>query len=111
MRTKKTLIKRTVNKVQKRALIMVIIFYIFVLEREPQLYVDVNLGNSGTQRIVVYEGDTAEALAEKFATEYNLEDSMKEKLVIMLQQQIAGVLEKIDEEQVSNNSDNNNHME
>jgi hypothetical protein len=27
------------------------------------LYVDVNLGNSGTQRIVVYEGDTAEGLA------------------------------------------------
>lgn len=32
-------------------------------EREPMLYVDVNLGNSGTQRIVVFEGDTAEGLA------------------------------------------------
>jgi hypothetical protein len=61
------------------------------------LYVDVNLGNSGTQRIVVYEGDTAEGLAQKFADEYSLDDLMKEKLTAMLQQQIAGVLEKIDE--------------
>lgn len=76
-------------------------------EREPMLYVDVNLGTSGTQRIVVYEGDTAEGLAEKFSLEFNLDESMKEKLTIMLQQQIAGVLEKIDEEQVSNNSDQN----
>ena len=36
-------------------------------DKEALLYVDVNLGKSGTQRIVVYEGDTAEALAEKFA--------------------------------------------
>lgn len=34
---------------------------------EPMLFVDVNLGNSGNKRIVVYEGDTAEALAESFA--------------------------------------------
>ena len=56
---------------------------------------------------MVYEGDTAEGLAEKFSVEFNLDESMKEKLCIMLQQQIAGVLEKIDEEQVSNNSDQN----
>jgi hypothetical protein len=74
------------------------------------LYVDVNLGNSGTQRIVVFEGDTAEGLAQKFADEYSLDDLMKEKLTLMLQQQIAGVLEKIDEgeEQASNNSDQQN---
>ncbi len=74
------------------------------------LYVDVNLGNSGTQRIVVFEGDTAEGLAQKFADLYELDDLMKEKLTAMLQQQIAGVLEKIDEgeeqEHLSNNSDN-----
>ena len=69
------------------------------------LYVDVNLGNSGTQRIVVFEGDTAEGLAEKFSIEYSLDEVMKEKLTLMLQQQIAGVLEKIEEEQASNNSD------
>ena len=34
---------------------------------EPMLFVDVNLGNSCNKRIVVYEGDTAEALAESFA--------------------------------------------
>jgi hypothetical protein len=44
------------------------------------LFVDVNLGNSGNKRIVVYEGDTAEALAENFAKENGLDDNMKEKL-------------------------------
>ncbi len=70
------------------------------------LYVDVNLGNSGTKRIVVNEGDTAEGLAAKFAKEWNLDANMQETLTDMLQKQISGVLEKIDEEQVSSNSDN-----
>lgn len=61
-------------------------------DREPMLYVDVNLGTSGTQRIVVFEGDTAEGLALKFAIEYSLDESMKEKLTQMLQNQIASVL-------------------
>jgi hypothetical protein len=70
------------------------------------LYVDVNLGNSGSQRIVVYEGDKAEELAHDFALKFNLDAQMQQKLSMMLQQQIAGVLEKIDEEQAtsSNNS-------
>ena len=32
----------------------------------PLLFVDVNLGANEQQRIVVYEGDTAQDLAEKF---------------------------------------------
>ena len=47
---------------------------------EPMLFVDVNLGNSGNKRIVVYEGDTAEGLAENFANENGLDGNMKEKL-------------------------------
>lgn len=73
------------------------------------LYVDVNLGSSGTQRIVVYDGDQAEVLAAEFATKHNLDEVMKEKLTIMLHQQIAGVLEKIDEEQAT--SSNNSNIE
>ena len=74
------------------------------------LYVDVNLGNSGSQRIVVYEGDKAEDLAKDFAIKFNLDMQMQMKLAVMLQQQIAGVLEKIDEEQASS-SNNSNMME
>lgn len=40
---------------------------------EPMLFVDVNVGESGSQRIVVYEGDKPEDLAEKFAKEHNLD--------------------------------------
>lgn len=44
------------------------------------LFVDVNLGTSGNKRIVVYEGDTAESLAESFSRENGLDATMKEKL-------------------------------
>lgn len=37
------------------------------------LYVDVNLGSSGSQRIVVFEGDSAETLAADFAAKFNLD--------------------------------------
>jgi hypothetical protein len=52
---------------------------------EPLLYVDVNLGQGvPAQRIVVFEGDTAEGLADKFCLEYNLNAEMKEKLTQLL---------------------------
>ena len=78
--------------------------------REPMLYVDVNLGTSGSQRIVVYEGDKAEELAANFAARFGLDSGMQEKLASMLQQQISGVLEKIDEE-VASSSNNSGLME
>jgi hypothetical protein len=34
------------------------------IERQPLLYVDVNLGPGKSERIIVYEGDTAIALAD-----------------------------------------------
>ena len=39
------------------------------LDKIPILFVDVNMGGGRVQRIVIYEGDTPEALAEKFALE------------------------------------------
>ena len=53
--------------------------------REPMLYVDVNLGNSGSQRIVVYDGDKAEDLARDFSQKFNLDAQMQMKLAVMLQ--------------------------
>lgn len=35
--------------------------------KQPLLYVDVNLGPGKSERIVVFDGDTADLLAEKFA--------------------------------------------
>ena len=50
----------------------------------------------------MYEGDTALLLAEKFSKQYNLNALMKQKLIELLNLEISGILEKIDEE----NSDN-----
>lgn len=66
--------------------------------KQPLLYVDVNLGPGKSERIVVYDGDTANALAEQFSQTHGLDNNMKGKLVQLLDSQIAGLLEKIDEE-------------
>ena len=50
------------------------------------------------ERIVVYEGDTAEGLARDFCIKNNLSREMEEKLRLLLDQQIAGVLPKINED-------------
>jgi hypothetical protein len=39
-------------------------------EKVPLLFVDVNIEDGKTSRIVVYEGDKSEQLANKFATEH-----------------------------------------
>jgi len=49
-------------------------------DKQALLYVDVNLGPNKAERIIVYEGDTAEALAESFARSHGLDEGMKEKL-------------------------------
>lgn len=57
------------------------------------------------ERIVVYEGDTAEGLAIKFCEKHELNDDMKEKLRLLLEQQIAGVLPKIMEDDDNNSEE------
>lgn len=61
------------------------------------LFVDINLGGDEQERIVVYEGDTAQNLASIFCQEHNLDEETQEKLEELLEQQMAGVLPKIEE--------------
>ena len=68
-------------------------------EREPKLYVDVNVANFGLQRIVVYEGDTVESLVANFVQKCPIDQPMIEKLKNLLQQQMDGVLERIEEDE------------
>ena len=68
-------------------------------DREPKLYVDVNVANFGVQRIIVYEGDTVDSLVSNFVKRCPIDEFMVEKLKTLLQQQIDGVLERIDEDE------------
>ena len=75
-------------------------------EREAKLYVDVNVANFGIKRIIVYEGDTVESLVADFVKRCPIDEFMIDKLKLLLQQQIDGVLERIeeDDEQKTENS-------
>lgn len=68
-------------------------------EREAKLYVDVNVANFGIKRIIVYEGDTVESLVSDFVKRCPIDEFMVEKLKLLLQQQMDGVLERIDEDE------------
>lgn len=74
-------------------------------EPDPKLYVDVNVGKNKMERIVVYEGDTAESLANKFCETHKLDKNMYDKLITLLDQQIAGVLPKIVEDEDMDDSE------
>ena len=67
-------------------------------DKQALLYVDVNLGPNKAERIIVYEGDTAQELARQFANKHNLDENMEQKLTNLLDGQISGLLEKIEEE-------------
>ena len=80
---------------------------------EPLLFVDVNLGDV-QERITVMEGDTAESLTKEFGDRHNLDQNMRVKLRALLQQQIDGILEKIEEEdhtsQITGEGSENQHQ-
>ena len=62
---------------------------------EPKLYVDVNIGGERVVRIIVYEGDTPNALAEEFCEKHFLDDGMKKKMESLLEKEMKGVLAKL----------------
>ena len=74
----------------------------------PLLFVDVNIGPDKSERIVVMEGDSAEGLALKFCEEHGFDKETEEKLTLLLQNQIANILTKIDEEVLSDRTANTN---
>jgi hypothetical protein len=64
----------------------------------PILFLDVNFGNGDITRIVMYENDKPEEVAEAFCEENGLDKEKQEKLVQIIYQQLQNFLEKIDEE-------------
>lgn len=67
-------------------------------EDTPILFLDVNFGKGNVTRIVMYENDTPEELAKAFCKEHGLDENKKTKLIGIIQQHLASVLDKIDEQ-------------
>ncbi|CDW71596.1 UNKNOWN [Stylonychia lemnae] len=67
-------------------------------EEQPLLFIDINLGEESSERIVVFEGDSAQELAMRFCEIHNLDEETQMKLEEQLAAQIRSVLSKIDEE-------------
>ena len=80
-------------------------------EKIPLLIIDVNIRQGVKKKIYVYEGDTPEGLAEKFAKEHNLEEETKNKLQNLIHNHMLRLLTRIEEENqsISEKSQNTNN--
>lgn len=67
-------------------------------QKYPILFVDINSGNGNVERVIIYEGDTPESISKEFASKHNLNYLVEEKLRMMLEKQMQGVLGRIGEE-------------
>ena len=74
----------------------------------PLLIIDVNIRQGVKKKIYVYEGDTPEALSEKFAKEQNLDVETKNKLQSLIQTHMQKLLTRIEEENQSNSEKSQN---
>lgn len=72
----------------------------------PILFLDVNFGRGNVTRIVMYENDTPEELADAFWLEHNLDLEKKQKLVCIIKKHLESVLDKIEESPSEENLDN-----
>lgn len=64
-------------------------------QNEPLVTVDINLPE-GVDQIVIYPGDSIDALAEEFALKHNLNSDKAEKLVTMLNSELEEGLQETD---------------
>ncbi len=67
-----------------------------------------NIRQGVKKKIYVYEGDTPEALAEKFAKEQNLDTETKNKLQSLIHTHMQKLLTRIEEENQSNSEKSQN---
>lgn len=68
-------------------------------EREPILFLDVNLGKGKSARIVLYEGDTPGDVINSFGQEHNLNEKKRSKLLDAVNSQLNQLLEQDDKSQ------------
>lgn len=67
----------------------------------PLLIIDVNIRPGVKKKINVYDGDTAESLASKFAQEHSLDKKTEGTLTQLIQSHMSKLLMRIDEENQS----------
>jgi len=56
-----------------------------LIQEEPLLFIDVNLGANHTERITVNQGDDLKETADKFARLYGLDADSEARLLILIQ--------------------------
>jgi len=65
------------------------------------LIIDVNLRPGEKKKIYVFDGDTADGLAENFSKENSLDNDTKNKLKVLIQNHMSKLLMRIEEENQS----------
>lgn len=68
-------------------------------ERIPLLYLDINLGERGVPRLMIYDDDEPSAIASKFSINYSLSEGKQLKLEAMItskmEEHLSRLVEKV----------------
>lgn len=67
-------------------------------ERSPLLFLEVNLGKSRQEKLIIYEGDEPEQIVQIFAGTFGLSKEKEGKLMSVVRDQLAVLLPRIIEE-------------
>ncbi|CAI2374668.1 unnamed protein product [Moneuplotes crassus] len=78
-------------------------------ESIPQLFIDVHLDDKSIHRLTIFEGDDPKDLAQDFCTKHDLDESMLDQLVEIINSQLEKLLNTIQEDE--GNEDEGNEDE
>ena len=68
-----------------------------VEQRRPMLSIDVNLGEGVSEKLVVYEGESAGEVSQRLVEKYHIDDSLRVKFEGMLSGHLKNLLWRIEE--------------
>ncbi|CAI2374770.1 unnamed protein product [Moneuplotes crassus] len=68
-------------------------------ENYPILFLDVNLGKDKVERLVIFDGDDPQTVAEEFCQKNGLEEKKRKKLAKVIKKQLDSLLTRIDEDE------------
>ena len=68
--------------------------------KNPVLFLEVNLGKSQQERLIIYEGDVPELVVIMFARCHKLNEEKQRKLMTVVNDQLKSILPSIAEDQL-----------
>lgn len=69
-------------------------------ERQPELFVEIDLGDGRSSRVAVFDGDEPDMVADKISKHYGItNEAQMREIANVIRLELGSTLQKIDEEE------------